>query len=729
MSPFSWHRSAGLPGVAPGSRRPAVASFVAIGAAVLTCLAGAASPARAETVQTLGDASIVHDDISRSWILSAGGARLLIGLDRASDFRLLALESPTGHNWLAAPQAGTTVVINGQSHPLGSRSAGFDLEAVATENTGHALKLHATFYYRPANLRVVRHIAVADGAPAFEVWTTFEPLGKEAILSDLNAFDLTVPEGIVHWLNGLRGDSMDQEHLDAFALRSQRLAAGEGLSLGAQGRSSEATVPWFTIDGPDDEFFAGLMWSGAWNLAVSRAAAGLSLSMGLVNMATRLTDAAIEGPHVVFGAARGGLPQASAALRAYVSRGLRLGRPFSPLVTFNTWFADGIRIDDTHVRGEMLRAAALGTELFVLDAGWYAGEGAEGPFDFGAGLGRWEPDATRFPNGLKPLTDHAHALGMKFGLWVEPERADLATVGETGLEEGWLATADGHHVTGRTGQVRLTTLIDQVQPDYLKWDNNAWLNCDRDGHGHSTTDGNFSHVTALYDMLAGLRERYPDLMIENVSGGGNRLDFGMLRYTDVGWMDDRSGPSAHVRHNFEGLSAAFPPAYLFAFVTQSDEERLTQYADLSLYFRSRMLGTLGMSFGLSGLAGGDEIAREIQLYKRLRPTLVQATGTLLTLQAQRTDGPSWDVFQVAGPDSGQVILYAFQSDGEVGRFMLRPIDLQPDSTYLVEAIGFGVLGETRGTDLMVDGIELFPLHTTNAHVLILSRRDSEPPSE
>jgi alpha-galactosidase len=500
-------------------------------------------------------------------------------------------------------------------------------------------------------------------------------------------------------------------------------------------------VPWFTIDGQDDEFFAGLLWSGAWNLNISRSSNQLLLSMGLVNMSTRLTDATIEGPHALFGAARGGLPQASAALGAYVARGLRAGRPFTPLVTFNTWFADGIRIDDGHVRGEMLRAASLGTELFVLDAGWYAGPGAEGPFDFSAGLGRWEPDAARFPDGLRPLTDYAHALGLKFGLWVEPERADLATIGETGLEETWLATSDGRHVTEHTGQVclagaagrawlldRLTTLIDQVQPDYLKWDNNAWLNCDRAGHGHDATDGNFAHVNALYGLLAALRERYPDLLIENVSGGGNRLDFGMLRYTDVGWMDDRSGPSAHVRHNFEGLSAAFPPAYLFAFVTQSDEERLTEYADLSLYFRSRMLGTLGMSFGLSGLRGVDEIAREIQIYKRLRPMIVEASGTLLTLQAEKTGGPSWDVFQSAGPRA-QVILYAFQNDGDVDKVTLRPIDLQPDSTYLVESIGFGELGSTRGADLMLDGIEVFPLHTTNAHILILSRTESNPPSE
>ena len=81
-----------------------------------------------------------------------------------------------------------------------------------------------------------------------------------------------------------------------------------------------------------------------------------------------------------------------------------------------------------------------------------------------------------------------------------------------------------------------------------------------------------------------------------MSGGGNRLDVGMLRYTDVAWMDDRTAPSVHVRHNLQGLSAVFPPAYLLSFVTDHDTEPLHDAPDLSLYFRSRMGGALGLCF-------------------------------------------------------------------------------------------------------------------------------------
>ncbi len=70
--------------------------------------------------------------------------------------------------------------------------------------------------------------------------------------------------------------------------------------------------------------------------------------------------------------------------------------------------------------------------------------------------------------------------------------------------------------------------------------------------------------------MPALHERYPDLMIENVASGGNRLDFGMLRYTDVAWMDDKTDPSSHVRHNLEGLTFAYSPGLL---VVLRDRER------------------------------------------------------------------------------------------------------------------------------------------------------------
>jgi len=366
------------------------------------------------------------------------------------------------------------------------------------------------------------------------------------------------------------------------------------------------------------------------------------------------------------------------------------------------------------------------------------GAGENGRWDFDSGLGSWQADPARFPDGLAALADYAHGVGMKFGLWVEPERIDLALVGRrSATEESWLATSRGDLGSDRTGLIclaipaarkwivdRLAALIADVRPDYLKWDNNTWVNCDRTVHGHDLEDGNYAQVNGLYDVLSQLRDRYPSLLIENVSGGGNRLDFGMLRYTDVAWMDDRTAPSVHVRHNVQGLSAVFPPAYLLSFVTPHADEPLHGAPDMALYFRSRMEGALGLCFRAGGFSEGDlaQMAQQIEVYKALRATLSVSAGALLTRQAAETDGPDWDVLQEATADGTRLLVSAFQSNSGVEKITVRPTGLNAATTYEVRSVDLGLLGTATGADLMANGIELIGSPVTAAHILVLSAK-------
>jgi alpha-galactosidase len=695
-------------------------------------------PAAAATVASVGDASITHDTQARTWSIAAGGATLTLGLDPSRDFEVLRLVTAADIPWTIGALSDSSVTVDGKPLAFGSRAAGFVYRDTATFASGRTLRLDAVFDLAAAGLRVTRHYVVAGGSPTFETWTTFTPIGgAAATISNLNGFQLTVPAGAMHWLTGLQGDNADVEHNEAFTLKDRELGIGERLELGAAGRSSEQAVPWFAIDGRQEEFYAALMWSGAWALTALRSSSGVSISFGLASMTTALNGKSVDGPRALFGVVNGGLSQASGALRSYVLDGVRDGRPLTPLVTYNTWFAYGTEIDDASMRAEMERAAAMGVELFVLDAGWYAGAGAADAFDFDSGLGTWEPDPDRFPDGLRPLTDYAHSLGMKFGLWVEPERVNLSNIGSPGVDERWLATRGGNYGDARVGQIciagaaarqwvldQLTALIDAVQPDYLKWDNNFWINCDRAGHGHGTTDGNFAHVNALYELLGELRTRYPNLLIENVSGGGNRLDLGMVRYTDVAWMDDRTAPSVHVRHNVEGLSVVFPPAYLLSFVTNHETEPLHDAPDMALYFRSRMTGALGLCFRGDELSEGDvaEMSHEIDIYKVMRDTLSSAASTLLTAQAAVQDGPAWDVLQESVSDGRQALVCAFQTDDGVRAINVKPAGLAAAATYEVRSADTGVLGTATGADLMEHGIDLVQSPNTAAHILFLKAR-------
>jgi alpha-galactosidase len=499
-------------------------------------------------------------------------------------------------------------------------------------------------------------------------------------------------------------------------------------------------VPWFAIERSEAVFFGGLMWSGSWTLSIERNGSALKTAIGAGTTTTTASlERAAETPHGFFGVTRRSGVELSRAMADFAASGaVRAGRPFRPLVTYNTWFAYGAHVDEAQVLEAVDAAARLGAELFVFDAGWYTGAGRDGSGDFTSGLGAYDADPGRFPSGLRAVAERAEQMGMQFGLWVEPERTAMESVGRDGLDERWLATRDGRYNPGvaqnraEAAQIcladlrarrwivdQLVRLIDDVRPAYLKWDNNFWINCNRSGHGHGSGDGNFAHVNGLYEVLAELRARYPDLLIENVSGGGNRLDFGMLRYTDAAWMDDRTSPSAVVRHNLQGLYEIFPPAYLLSFTLDGPGEPMHEAPDLAMYLRSRMAGVLGLTVLPGQLDEDDEamIAREVGLYKETADLLRRAAGVLLTDQVM-SSWPGWDAVQ-AVTATGTAVIFAYQHDAGVSRVMLKPQGLRPSRTYQVVSADVGPLGAATGATLMRDGIEIVESPSSAAHVLFL----------
>jgi hypothetical protein len=200
------------------------------------------------------------------------------------------------------------------------------------------------------------------------------------------------------------------------------------------------------------------------------------------------------------------------------------------------------------------------------------------------------------------------------------------------------------------------------------------------------------------------------------------LDLGMLRYTDVGWMDDRTAPSAKVRHNIEGLSALFPPAYLMSFVIPHPDEPLGGASDLPLIFRSRMAGVLGLCFRTADF-DEDQLAdmrRFIETYRSLRDILRTASGSVLTAQASSENPPGWDVFQTTPEGLRPTIVWAFQNDGAVRHIVVRPVGLRGPVRYDVSSRYGGSLGVLTGSTLMNDGIELAASPESVSHTITLA---------
>ena len=714
-------------------------------AALFVCLlvgTSASSAERPPIVAAHGDAFIAHQSGGDLWSIGSAGLELVVGFDASRTLSLQRLFNPvTGRAWAITPAPDFSINAGGERLSLTSSGSVAFVSATAAA-TDHGVILTFNFEHRGQRLLFSRIYACYPGSPTIETWTRVSSTGGDgSALNDLIAWNMTMPLGNVRWLGGLRGDSANSDSAaeGAFVFAEHNFEPGERLDLGSEGRSSEDFVPFFLVDDGRDEFFGGVMWSGAWRASLERADDRLRVSVSFPGASTSVNPAKpFELPHTFFGIAGKATTDETGALRQFVLQGIRHGRPFQPLVTYNTWFIYGTRINEDAMVAEIDRAAALGVELVVLDAGWYLGAGETGDFDFDAGLGSWTADPDRFPSGLASLADYAHGLGLKFGIWVEPERVSLATVDKNGLaRESWLATRGNDYGSGLNAQLclagaagrkwvmdQLVALLDSVRPDYLKWDNNFWINCDRTGHGHGPADGNMAHVQALYGILDELRRRYPDLLIENVSGGGSRLDFGMMAYTDTAWMDDRTSPASHVRHNLEGLTFAFPPAYLLSFLIDADGEPIAGAEDLPLIVRSRGAGILGLTYR-SELMDPDTAAllkQQIAEYKSFRDIITQSNATLLSAQAP-VDSSSWDVLQEVSDDARSALIFGFKGDAQDGRLVVRPRGLIPDAIYDVRSVDVGPLGELRGDQLMQDGIEL--IHTaggSRAHVLILKAR-------
>lgn len=710
---------------------------------LLVCLV--ATEVLGATLAQSGDAVVSGDTNGRSWTVASAVVSMSVGFGADGSLVVQRLApSQRGPNFIVDPVADSTFLLDGQPRRLADE-AGSGMRFVMA--TGDAYRsgvvlglLFSTTGGNPVN--ITRHYAAFPGSPIIETWMDVERIdGGSSTLAQVESWRLGVPSGVVDWVSGLQAPG---EQRGPFTRQHAQLAPGESMTIGAEGRSTEQALPWVTLVANDHTILGGIMWSGTWNLTFDSSNRGLRFAAGLGSTATTLQPGAVfELPHVLFGVVAGDRAQASAAMSGFAVNVLRGGRSFAPHVTYNTWFTFGARIDEPRIRHEMDVAATLGVELFQLDAGWYVGAGEQGRFDFTTGLGSWRVDTSRFPGGLGSLAARAHELGMRFALWVEPEHVDLATVGQgEGPREEWLVTRDGEYTPGSPGQGRndaqiclahpdarqwvlehLTALVAENGVDYLKWDNNIWVNCNREGHGHGADDGNFAHVRALYELLAELRARFPELLVENCAGGGNRIDLGLLQYSDVAWMDDRTSPSAHVRHNLQGLSAMLPPGYLLSYVMDGGVERIEGSDDLALLVRSRMPGVLGLAFDGSRLGAETlaQLSKQIGDYKRLRDLVADGSATLLTDQASIDTPPPWDVVQTTGAD-GRLALFVFQNDESANEIVLRPSGVSREASYQIETLDGAVVATMTGAELLTTGFTAHGDTDSAAQVFLLTPR-------
>ena len=275
----------------------------------------------------------------------------------------------------------------------------------------------------------------------------------------------------------------------------------------------------------------------------------------------------LETPEVVASCSQQGLNGLAANFHHELRHRLAWpgGRMRPRPVHLNTWEAFYFKLQPAAVMDLASAAAEVGIERFVLDDGWFQGRDHDR-----AGLGDWWTDRTKFPEGLGPLAAHVNALGMEFGLWVEPEmlnpdselfrtHPDLGAADRRAAADHRAQPAGARHLAPRGRGLCLRQArppaLSELPITYLKWDHNRDLTTAALAGGTGGA-GYRAQVHAAYALMAKLRAAHPALEIESCSGGGGRIDFAVLRHTQRVWGSDCIDALSAHRHPAR-LSASF----------------------------------------------------------------------------------------------------------------------------------------------------------------------------
>ena len=481
---------------------------------------------------------------------------------------------------------------------------------------------------------------------------------------------------------------------------------GQKVIESRKGHTSHNFNPWFSIDAGDaaedhgNVWFGALAWSGNWRITVEQTPyrqVRVTGGMNSFDFAYRLKPGeSLDTPQFFAGFSTAGFGGASRELHRFTREKILPGGLTSRLrpVLYNSWEATTFNVNEAGQKALAEKASKLGVELFVVDDGWFGKRNNDR-----AGLGDWFVNPQKFPQGLKPLIDHVNSLNMDFGLWVEPEMIN-ADSDLYRAHPDWVINFGGRPRSELRNQMILNLarndvkeyifgVLDKLATEnnirYFKWDMNrsfsepGWPEADPADEQKLWVQ----YARNLYEIIDRLRARHPKLEIESCSGGGGRVDLGILQRVDEVWTSDNTEAFDRLRIQ-EGFSQAYPAKVMSAWVTDVPNMN-TRSTPLAYRFLVAMQGALGVGANLNRWTDTDSAlaTKMIALYKRLRPTV--QLGDLYRLLSPREGDVTAN--QYISADGKQSVVFAFRHSQEYNTaaptLYLRGLDEK--AIYKVEA--------------------------------------------
>ena len=482
-------------------------------------------------------------------------------------------------------------------------------------------------------------------------------------------------------------------------------------------------------EGENDKYagkvwFGSLIYSGNWRIDFDKSFAGNVQIAGGINFWDQEVNLkpgqSLTTPRMLFGYTERGAEGVTMSLASYAREQLlpvahrELVRP----VLYNSWYATTFDVNEEHQLALAGVAKELGVEMFVIDDGWFKGR-----VNDRAGLGDWTVDRNKFPNGLKPMIDKINAMGLDFGIWIEPEmvnpNSDLYRA-----HPDWVFHFPNRQRHEGRNQLMLnlaredvcqylykyiSDLLKENNIKFIKWDMNKALS----DPGFMSAPANeqravrIKYVENLYRLVENLRKDFPEVWFENCSSGGGRIDLAMMSRFDFNWTSDNTDPTDRIFIQDSYLTL-FPANTMISWVTQEDWHRMEP--SLEYKFDVSMAGVLGVGYDITKWDDQQKkIATEkIAQYKTIRETVQK--GDVYRIVSPHEENRS--ILQYTEKNQRKAVIFIYQmaeypanSTNETQRSPLVKLrGLLPDMRYQIE----GIREVYSGKYLMEVGIE-FPL--------------------
>ncbi|MCI2035676.1 MAG: alpha-galactosidase [Oscillospiraceae bacterium] len=486
----------------------------------------------------------------------------------------------------------------------------------------------------------------------------------------------------------------------------RRLAPGIQSIGSMRGISSAEYNPFLLFKRPGADEFAGevyacsLIYSGNFLMQAEMDPFGLTRVLAGIHpngFSWRLQPGErFQTPEAVLVYSREGLNGMSQAFHRLYGRRLARGpwRDRERPIVINNWESTGFAFDEKSILALAETARKLGVECFVLDDGWFGGRNSDR-----AGLGDWTANRKKLPDGIGGLSRKINAMGMKFGLWVEPEMVNP----DSNLYRAhpdWILHVPERSISPSRHQYvldfsrpevvdavyeMLHTLLKDADISYLKWDMNRYLTECYSVTKQPWEQGKVFHsyILGVYRLCKKLLADFPALLLESCASGGARFDPGMLAYAPQAWCSDDTDAVERLKIQY-GTSLAYPVSSISAHVSAVPNQQVGRVTPLQTRAEVAMFGVFGYELDFNALTVEErqEIAGQISFVKEHRKLLEY--GTFWRLLSPFGGGEAaW----MTVSESGEEAIAAYycilnRPNGEAKRLKLK--GLNPDRSYIVD---------------------------------------------